>query len=126
MPMLLVGETRAVQVVERGVDVHEHAVVGQTLEQRHHLAEVVVGSGASAGAVEDRRRDRVISLRGESPRDVFDVLVHAEGFLDHDDRTCGRPLGCSSGIASKTSIGPSAVDNSIVCVDMYDSSTTWR
>ena len=90
----VVAEARPVQVLEGGVDVHQHAVVGEALEERHHLAEVVVGSGAAAGAVEDRRRDRVVALVGEATGDVFDVVVHPEGFLDHDDRGLGlRPVG---------------------------------
>src|SRR5947209_1649592 len=38
------------EVVERGVDVHEDAVVAHSLEQRHDFAEVVVGRGAARAA----------------------------------------------------------------------------
>ena len=31
----------------------------------------------------------ITAIPPQDPDDVFDVLVHAEGFLDHDDRALG-------------------------------------
>jgi hypothetical protein len=50
-------------------------------------------SSAAAGAVEQGRRDRVVAGVGDAPRDVLDVVVDAEGLLDHDDRGPGLAVG---------------------------------
>ena len=57
-----------------------------------HLVEVVVGRGASTGAVEQRRRDGVVAGVGEPAGDVLDVVVHPERLLDHDHRPAGSAI----------------------------------
>ena len=85
-----VVEASFAQRGQRGVDIVKRAVVGEPLEERHHLGEVVVGSRPAAGAVEDMGRDRVVPGVGEPPRDVLDVLVDAERLLDDDHRRLDR------------------------------------
>ena len=48
------------------------------------FAEVAVRRGAAAGAVEQVGGDGVVAGGGEAAGDVLDVVVDAEGLLDHD------------------------------------------
>src|SRR6478735_7711241 len=50
---VVVGDAGLVQVGASGVDVGEQSVVGESFEQGQHLAEVVVGRGATARSMED-------------------------------------------------------------------------
>jgi len=82
-----VVETRAAEMVERGVDVGQDRVVtAESGEVFDHLLEVPVIDDASvARAVKQIGRDGVIARIREATRDVFDMAIDAEGFLhDHD------------------------------------------
>ena len=86
MPMAPSSKPGRVEVRDGRLDVHHDPRVGEALEQRQHLLEVVVGRGAAARPVEERRRDGVVAGVGEPPGDVLDVVVHPERLLDHDHR----------------------------------------
>ena len=49
--------------------------------------------------MEELRRDGEVALVGESVGDVADVVVHAEGLLEHDDRA--RRVGLARGVDRK-------------------------
>ena len=88
MPICASANPLIAEVVERGVGVHEDPVVGEAFEQREDRREVgVVLHRAATGAVEERRREGVVSHVGEPRRDVADVRVHAERLLDHQHGT---------------------------------------
>ena len=76
----------------------QQAVVGQPLEQREHLAEVVVRRGAAARPVEDVESEPDVAGFGDALRDALDVVVQPERFGDDDD--CGRRLSSLAGVAS--------------------------
>jgi hypothetical protein len=75
-----------VEVLDRGVDVHQDPVVVEVLVQRDHLGEIVVRRSPAAGAMEQMRRNGVVPDLSEPTGDVLDVLVHAERLLDDDNR----------------------------------------
>ena len=68
MPMCVVVDARVVQVRAGGVDVGEQSVVGQPLEQRQHLGEVVVRRGAATGAMEDVESETDVAGFGDRVR----------------------------------------------------------
>ena len=69
-----------------------------------HLLEVVVGRGAAARPVEQRRGDGVVAGVGEPAGDVLDVVVHPERLLDDDDRP-GRPAFGDAGVEPHRTVG---------------------
>ena len=92
---LAVGESDAVEVVDRRVHVGEdRRVAADPDEVLHHRAEVaVVDHGARSGPVEHVGRDCVVTRGGEAPRHVLDVRVHTERFLDHDHGAARLAVG---------------------------------
>ena len=78
----------------RGINVREDPVIAQPLEQREHLAPVVVRRGPAARPMEDVRRDRVVADRSEPSGHIHDVVVHPERFLDHDHTAARLTVGC--------------------------------
>ena len=71
-----------------GVDIGEDPLVAQAPAKLAPLAEgdlVIAELNALLGAVEQRRRDRRITLPGEHVDEMLDVAVDAEDFLNDDD-----------------------------------------
>ena len=111
---LVVGEARLVQMIERGVDIHEDAVVGDRFEELHHLGELVVAGDASTRAMEEVGRHRVIAGCGGAARHVFDVVVDAERFHHDDHRALCRAIGCRL-VESHRTVGGEGVILSFDC-----------
>lgn len=71
--------------VRRCVEVVRDALFGEVAHQGHRLLEVVVGHLGRAVAMEELGGHREITLIAQSVSDTADVIVDAEGLLDHDD-----------------------------------------
>ena len=79
------GHAAGGQPRQGGVDVAHDAVARQGAHHRPHRGEVVVGEHRVAGAVEQVRGDGQVAVGRQPAHHVFDIAVHAEGFLDHHD-----------------------------------------
>ena len=74
------------QVREGRLDVGFHVIGAQRHDLAHDLLHVLVVDRRVTGAVEEVGRDREVALGCESAADVLDVVVDAEGLLEHHDR----------------------------------------